>query len=305
MSRLTRLLGLSGVLFVVCAVAAQEKAALPTLAETLKARGYVEVPLVKDKNSAWLLVEAKINGQPAKLVIDTGASSPGLINSRRAAGLKIDVGKEKVPAAVVGDGKIAAHAARPKLVELGTVRLVPQDWLVLDLSGVLRSDPKDADGFDGVVGSALLDYYAAVVDYRGLKLYLLDPVTGREPNLCGEWVGVEITHKGVDYGVKVAGTYNLTFTEGGLKYRSKDLNADYPWVVLDTSAKTRRMNWVMADGSQKLASYEFRDGGLVIAAPLFDGDDTTGWPAGFDSGPKVKHTVLVLERVAKKKPGDR
>ena len=301
MSRLAQLLGFAWPLFVVWAAAAQEKAVAPTLAETLKAQGYFAVPLVKDKHSAWLIVEAKVNGQPARLVLDTGASAPGLLNSRHAARLKVEVGKEKVPTALVGDAKVAAYAARPKLVELGSVRLVPQDWLVIDLSGVLRSDPKDKDGFDGVIGSALLDHYAAVIDYRESKLYLLDPVTGREPDLCGEWVGVEITQKGINYGAKCAETYQLTFAKGGLKYRSRDLDVDYTWVVLDTTTNPRRMDWIMADGSLKLVSYEFRKGQLVIAAPLLQGDDPTGRPTGFGCGPEDKHTVLVLERLPAKK----
>lgn len=301
MSRLTQLFGFAWLLFVVWAAAAQEKAVTPTLDETLKARGYFAVPLVKDKHSAWLLVEAKVNGQPAKFVVDTGASVPGLLNSRHAARLKVDIGKETVPAAVVGVAKIAAYAARPKLVELGTVRVVPQDWFVIDLSNVLRSDPKDTDGFDGVIGSALLDYYAAVIDYRGRKLYLQDPVTGREPDLCGEWVGVEITQKGVNHGAKFAETYQFTFANGELKFRSKNLDADYPWVVLDTTTNPRHMDWIMADGSLKYVSYEFRKGQLVIAAPLLQGDDTTGRPSGFGCGLEDKHTLLVMERRPKKK----
>lgn len=136
-----------------------------TLGELLTLRGYEAIPVTFQNNS--ILVNAKLNGKPAKFIIDTGAGS-SLIHSGSCerVGAKLGPFNEKVYG-VSGE----APAAWSEIDELtvGESTFKKRRFLATDL---LLDKPEGSKvRNDGLFGAELLSDLEAVISYQERKLF--------------------------------------------------------------------------------------------------------------------------------------
>ena len=61
----------------------------------------------------------------------------------------------------------------------------PRKWLVTDLDGVMSNVNVGGEKCDGILGAGLLDYYSAVIDFKG-GLRLKEPPVLSEGRLEGD-----------------------------------------------------------------------------------------------------------------------
>lgn len=121
-----------------------------------------------------LIVNAKVNEKPARLLIDTGASRTVFDFNRIhlfEKGKKPEL-HSKVSSGL-GTSTMESHVITLKSLHFGKLAIKNYSTVLLDLSHVndsykrIRKKP-----IDGVIGSDLLLKYKAVVDYRKLSLTL-------------------------------------------------------------------------------------------------------------------------------------
>ncbi len=150
-------------------------AALPAapkdLADLLKARGYVEIPLTLTRDP-FFDVEVKMNGQALLFVLDTGTNRT-IIDKAVASRLKLAARKT--------DQTVFGATGNQPLEETESVQigLGPNRWeespVVNDLSAV--NETRKSFGTrpcDGILGNNIMQYYGAVIDESAGKLYLLE-----------------------------------------------------------------------------------------------------------------------------------
>lgn len=142
-----------------------------TLAAMLLSRGYTEIPLALNAAGHFEL-RAKVNGQDARFVLDTGASST-CIGRDAAPRLKLNPIRTKGLAAGLGSANVSVSLVGLSALAIGPFEIGKCTVSVIDLSHVnagLRA--AGGAGVDGVLGADLLNKYFAVIDFKNAKLYL-------------------------------------------------------------------------------------------------------------------------------------
>jgi hypothetical protein len=140
------------------------------LAEFLKSRNYCEIAL-QQAPTGHLELTAHINGQPAMLLLDTGAGKTALdLEAAKTLGLALE--KLEIAAGGLGTSTMAAFRARAGL-QVGGVREAGFTFVAVDLSHVNRAiKERGANPCAGVLGADILESRCAVIDYKNRKLYL-------------------------------------------------------------------------------------------------------------------------------------
>lgn len=137
-----------------------------TVGELLTLRGYEAIPIKFDGNS--MVIQAKINGKPAKFIVDTGAGT-SLFHTGAATRTGCPLGEftEKVYG-VSGE----APAAWAEVAELSIGESIFKDRKILatDMKKDQHKGVKLRD--DGLFGAEFLSDLDAVISYRERKLYL-------------------------------------------------------------------------------------------------------------------------------------
>ncbi|HVF55281.1 MAG TPA: retropepsin-like aspartic protease [Pyrinomonadaceae bacterium] len=137
----------------------------------LKSSGYLEIPLKKTL-LGQIEVRAKVNGEDALLLVDTGASGT-VFDEASAARLKLEARDAEAVAAGLGVTSQSAAFCEVGELVLGALTLKNITTRIVDMSHVntaLRQ--RGAQSCDGVLGADVLVGRAAVIDYRDFKLYL-------------------------------------------------------------------------------------------------------------------------------------
>jgi predicted aspartyl protease len=121
-----------------------------------------------------LLVNAKVNGKAARLLIDTGASRTVFDLNRIHL---FEKGKKPQLHSQVSSGlgtsTMESHTLILKSLQFGKIAIKNYATVLLDLSHVndsykrIRKKP-----IDGVIGSDLLLKYKSIIDYRKMQLQL-------------------------------------------------------------------------------------------------------------------------------------
>jgi hypothetical protein len=128
---------------------------------------------------AHLLLEIKINGKKARVLIDTGASNTVFDKHRLHAFLK---GARLLPeerlSTGLGTNSMESQAAVLQKIELGALLIEDHYTLVLDLSHVNSSyGHMKIKPIDGVIGGDILRKYKARIDYGKKQLVLEVPAS--------------------------------------------------------------------------------------------------------------------------------
>jgi len=143
------------------------------LAAFLAARGFVAVPLRLNAVGHFEL-EAEINGQPARLLLDTGASRT-VLSTPSAARLGLRTTPSAERAHGVGAGDHATETAVLDELRLGALRLREVTTWTFDLGHVNRAlEARGGGAIDGALGGDLLRPAEAIIDYARATLYLRD-----------------------------------------------------------------------------------------------------------------------------------
>lgn len=143
------------------------------LSEYLKTQGYVEVALKKTM-VGQIEVQARVNGEDALLLVDTGASGT-VFDTASAARLQLTPSGAGEAAAGLGTSSQITAVCHLDGLEIGSLRIEPVDIRIVDMSHVnMVLHQMGARACDGVLGADILISRAAVIDYRHFKLYLKD-----------------------------------------------------------------------------------------------------------------------------------
>jgi predicted aspartyl protease len=142
------------------------------LQETLRRSGYHEVKLTRELNLVPTC-EANANGQPVRLLVDTG-SVWSLIDKGQTR--RLGLRRLETPVRVVGVGKIGSQwldVSRVTSLGLGALTLSDVDFGIVDLKRWGLSEPgRKLQDVHGVLGGEQLVFNGALIDCRGLKLWL-------------------------------------------------------------------------------------------------------------------------------------
>ncbi|MBV9617684.1 MAG: aspartyl protease family protein [Verrucomicrobia bacterium] len=130
------------------------------LAQFLAGRGFVRIPMRFDTGH-HLLVDAQINGHPARLIVDTGAFTTLL-----SAPAATEYGTSMSPRFSAGGQGI------------GTVRQLSVGDLNISNAEIMVANVAKMVG-TGLLGEEYLSWNFAVVDVGGMNLYLRPPDSGQ------------------------------------------------------------------------------------------------------------------------------
>lgn len=127
------------------------------------------LPLARSSQN-HLLVHAHINGKPALLGVDTGAPVSAIaLNRREHFGLTPITGKSDIPTRLSINGAFNSVAIARNL-RLGTLNLVDEPMVLVDLGGLRRSTKRDE--IDGILGADILFPTKALLDCQKQVLVL-------------------------------------------------------------------------------------------------------------------------------------
>ena len=119
-----------------------------------------------------LLIKAKVNGKPAVLLIDTGASKTVFDKAKVMRFVKESVfttlGKLSTG---LGTAKMETQSVQLKKLQLGKLAISEFETIVIDLSHVNQTYARlELPEIDGVLGSDLMLKHHALIDYKKKKL---------------------------------------------------------------------------------------------------------------------------------------
>jgi predicted aspartyl protease len=134
------------------------------LAAFLGQRGFVRIPMRWD-DRAHLQIDAGINGHPAQMIVDTGASTTLLSDPiARSAGVSFLPLRLRVHD--TSAGMIPVNIGRVQDLTLGTVRIPNAEVVVARIT-------REAGA--GLLGEEYLSWNFGIVDVGGMNLYLRSP----------------------------------------------------------------------------------------------------------------------------------
>jgi clan AA aspartic protease (TIGR02281 family) len=141
------------------------------LAAFLVGHGFAAVPL-RVNAVGHFEIAAEVNGQPARLLLDTGASHTVLATPSAARlGLRTTPSAER--AGGVGASDHATETAQIDELRLGAVRLLGVAAWTFDLAHVNAAlEARGGTPVDGALGGDVLRPAEAVIDYARATLYL-------------------------------------------------------------------------------------------------------------------------------------
>jgi len=121
-----------------------------------------------------ILIKVYLNNKVALFVVDTGASQT-VVDSNRVNHFMLGTEHKKLDVLTsgIGTSSMESHAVTIKNIRIGELKIKDFDLILLDLKHVNES--YDMMGFkkiDGILGSDLLEKYAAIIDFKKTTLKL-------------------------------------------------------------------------------------------------------------------------------------
>jgi predicted aspartyl protease len=124
--------------------------------------------LTLDAEGFHLMLKVKINGRPAQLIIDTGASKTVLDKTRVSKFVKeTDFKVHDKLSSGLGTNTMESQTTVLKKITIGDLVISDYTTVLLDLSHVNSSyEQIGLKAIEGVLGSDILLRYKAVIDYE-------------------------------------------------------------------------------------------------------------------------------------------
>lgn len=143
------------------------------LRNLLEDNGFYRIPL-KKLASTHYLVRAKIHGNKARLILDTGASTT-CIDIEKAEHFDILHEKSDVMAAGAGALGMETQVSHRNQLHIGTWKDTRVGIVLFDLSHInIALQEAGEEAVDGILGADFLKKHRAVIDYGRNCLYLKD-----------------------------------------------------------------------------------------------------------------------------------
>ena len=141
------------------------------LGEFLKARGYIEVPLIHAKDGLFD-VKVNVNGQPLLFLVDTGASTT-VIHDAIAKRLNLPINKtDGTFVGITGPQPLRTTVVEKLSVESISGREEPFVRELSDANALRKK--RGLPPWDGYLGNDFLNRHRAVIDHTSASLFLLD-----------------------------------------------------------------------------------------------------------------------------------
>lgn len=134
----------------------------------------IPIKLLKLEDGFHLLINIRVNGKAARLLIDTGASKTvfDMEKSKRFITSGSFEDHDKLSTGL-GTSTMKSHLALIGMISLGKIGIRNYKTIVIDLSHVnVAYERLNQKPIDGVLGSDILKKHKAVIDYgaKALKL---------------------------------------------------------------------------------------------------------------------------------------
>ena len=134
---------------------------------SMKTQRSVSIQFTKTRH---IICKAHINGVPAQLLIDTGASS-SCIHSKLQEYFKLRVRGDSFDAAGASQGKMKAILTRKSKLQLGRHEVGKQTFVLLDLTHINATlETQGATPIEGIIGADFLKKNKVIIDYAKKRL---------------------------------------------------------------------------------------------------------------------------------------
>ncbi|MCX2718984.1 retropepsin-like aspartic protease family protein [Lentiprolixibacter aurantiacus] len=144
---------------------------MASLRKFLEKKNYVRIPLVYTATNHFEL-RAKINGQPGRFIVDTGASNT-CVSFDKIDYFKLTTKESEVKAAGAGATDMATLISSKNKLEIGAWTKNKLKLVLFDLVHVNEAlVAHEALPVDGIIGADVLKKAKAVIDYDKKCLYL-------------------------------------------------------------------------------------------------------------------------------------
>ena len=141
------------------------------LKKFLQKKSYVRIPLVLTATNHFE-IRAKINGQPGRFIVDTGASNT-CVSFDKIEYFNLTTKESKVKAAGAGATNMATLISSKNKLEIGAWTKNKLKIVLFDLVHVNEALlAHKAPPVDGIIGADVLKKGKAVIDYDKECLYL-------------------------------------------------------------------------------------------------------------------------------------
>lgn len=264
---------------------------------TSKSNDHVHTRLQRSIIPTWLMINTEINGHPARLLVDTGASYPCIIRKSSVSRLAIPIRARGAgsPAVLFGSN-LTADFTEPQSVRISGADFGPKRWVVMDLDGILFNLDRHGEHCDGIFGAGFLDYYSAVINFDNNTLTLQPAKPALINQLDGQWVGVNLWNKGTEYGENQPSSHRLNFLGGELEMILPSFRIEYPFVFINNEHEPHWIDFVTINGARVMGIYQIKNDRLWIATAMLSGDDFARRPTTFENRPGSMFTTLILQR---------
>jgi len=137
----------------------------------LQYRGFRSVP-IRVSETYNLYVDVAINGEPARLMVDTGAFAT-LLHRGFVRRLHVPLQQTAFSSSAVNLKQRGVSIARIRRLSVGSVDIVGKDVGVVDLEGLIHSDLlRGAQPVAGLLGAEILRSHHGIIDFGTRTLYL-------------------------------------------------------------------------------------------------------------------------------------
>ena len=247
-----RFLAFFAVSLICCASIADARVDLSILQQ----QGYGVVEL-KRPNPNTLAVDAKINGHPALLVVDTGWSGHGIIlDSESAGSLSTVMSADDSRTQALSGKKLTGYKKGvADVVTLGNVEMHQVPVAAVKIGALHDASVRRKIGANGFLSAGFLRTCSAVIDLQNLRLYLRPPGTGHRAVLGPALHG--------------AGLAEIPFnvTASALPIVNAEVNGATGAMVVDTGKALTGVDARLAP-KMKVAGYSSRVGTIDAAGEL-------------------------------------
>ncbi len=127
-----------------------------------------------DKDGFHVKLKVKINGKPAVLILDTGASRTVFdMNAVKDLLPDVDLEKHGEASSGVGSNELQSYSAIIRELEIGTLKIKKYHCAILDLTHVnMAYEMVGRPKVHGVLGGDILKKYKAKINYETKTLTL-------------------------------------------------------------------------------------------------------------------------------------
>lgn len=130
-----------------------------------------------EADGVHLILQAKINNKPCRLLIDTGASRTVFDQNRISLFVeKPEMQENQHRSTGLGTNDMKSHIITLESLEIGCLHLQNYTSVVIDMVHINQSfEAYGLQTIDGVIGGDILRNYKAEIDYRKQELRLRFP----------------------------------------------------------------------------------------------------------------------------------